>query len=238
MKLFYPINQKEVDTETLEAKLSKDIAGVRDERIVKPRRFKISEIDTKGDMNGILVPTMVTHFGPYPDSHIAKSRGRILWSQIKYAENEEAGYDAIFNPINPFQGELVHQAPIFSRYHGNVFGDIFLENKVIGDPNAEVFGRFKRVRGHPTYLKEDGTNAKDYLGNATDFLTIGDSPEKVFASWHFTVSVPELLKTRTIFTDPESTYTPQEYGKLYMVFGGIPLQAITKAKIVVGSYKK
>lgn len=215
------------DSEELESRISVLTQNLRDERIVKPSQFKISDIDSQGNNNGVFV---------HSDEEVEKveaCNARILWGTTKYAEGEKAGYDAIFRRVIPSQLELVHQSKIVSIDRIN-FANIFIRNRVIGDPEFEIFGRLKRVRGNPTYLKEEGTDERSYLGGANEVLAkINGEWVKQLAYWQFHISVPELLKTRTIFFDPEGTYNFREYKKTYVVFGGIPIQAMTKAEIKV-----
>ncbi len=157
---------------------------------------------------------------------------RILWGTVKYAEGSEAGYDAIFKRVVPTQLELVHQSPIFGR--GGDYASRFIQNRVIGDPEHEIYGRLRRVKGNPTYLKQEGTDARGYLGGFTEIVANNNGRiADAVACWQFRISVPELLKSRTLFFDPECTYSSREYKKLYVVFGGIPFQAVTKAQIKI-----
>lgn len=220
------------DTEKLEARVAGAIKQLRDERVVKPRQFKISDIDPEGNRNGIFV---------HSDDEVKRveeCRARILWGTIKYAEGCKAGYDAIFKSVIPIQSELVHQSKIFGIEQIDLTST-FIQNRVIGDPKSEVFGRLRKVRGNPTYLKEKGVDVRDYMGGANKFfIDLDGKLSKTLAYWQFNISVSELLKTRTTFFDPEGTYSPHEYKKGYLVFGGIPIQAITSANVQIRPYDK
>jgi hypothetical protein len=227
MIIIDPRTGREYDSEQLEARVLEASKILRDEREIKPRQFKMSDIDPENLHNGILVNS-----GGDITEQVKECNGKILWGHPKYAEGSKAGYDAIFKNVVPSQRQLIHQTALL--FNGESYSETIIQNRTIGNPSAEIFGRLKRVRGRPTYLKVEGTDDSDYLGGSSQVSVKRDANlSKVWAHWNFQISVPELLKTRTIFFDPEGTYTNFEYKKIYLLFGGIPIQAITGAKIEI-----
>ena len=227
---------RRINTSELEKMMSNALKEIKDERIVKPKRFKISEIDTNGTLNGIFI------YGCEDiDERVESYNGKVLWSRPKFAEGEAAGYDAVFKPITPEVTELVHQAPIYyisgkGTSYVNM-SNLFVSNRVIGDPKFRIKNRLGAVIGGPTYLKMEGTDERDFLGGGNEFYTHEDLTngqfKPHFAYWDFNISVQDLLKTRTVFYDPEGVDTTHEFKRTFMVFGGIPIQAIKNARIVV-----
>jgi len=128
MKLLDARSKVGYDTEDFEAKAAEAIMGLRDERIVKPRQFKISETDPRGIMNGISV------YSDEEMDRVEACNARILWGTPKYTEGEKAGYDAVFKCVVPSQLELAHQSKVFGL-RGINFLEEFIQNKVVGDPN-------------------------------------------------------------------------------------------------------
>ncbi len=87
-----------------------------------------------------------------------------------------------------------------------------VERGVVGSPNC----------GMQTYLRSPRM-AKSASGGCC--MSNGAYPTVL------EVDVKTLLKYRNVFHDPEGLFLPGEYRKTFVVFGGIPAQAIVGFKI-------
>lgn len=206
---------REIDTSELERTLNEQIKGVRDERMVVPSNFLASVV--MSDAGG---------YHPEDERELRKYNARPLHDKRILICGEDEGCDASFIPIIPKQKTLVHQSPLFSLYHDNNpnYNELITEqirkSKVIGSPNENDV----------TYLKVNGTT--DYQGAGHgDIYLVKDKPIILTLRLFFDISTKKLLENRNIFWDPEGLLFSDEFLKTYLVLGGIPAQAIERARI-------
>jgi len=246
MNLIHLNSGIEFNIEESEKALLENLKTLRDEREIKPPRFKISDMDLDEMIGGI----------SYLDEEkVVECGGKMLYSQPLKAEGDLCGYDVVFKSTIPSSTTLIHRAPLFlgrqnpvynestKRLLEAIFGEkskaspsyetqslsaLICRNKVLGDPNCII--KRGSARGHPTYLKLEGNNGTNYLGGWSH-CNINGTENEVLAYWNFEISTEKLLKNRSIFYDPEGFSTNGEFKRTFIVFGGIPAQAIKNAKI-------
>jgi hypothetical protein len=202
----------------LERKINKEIAGMRDERVIKPDSFLAS-----------IVMTDIAGFSLGDIPRLAQYNARLLPDTEILCDNERDGYDACFKPVTPTEEFLEHQCPVFLNQHRigksnewRAVDELIKENGVLGSKSP------KEV----VYLKKKGLT--DYTGcGSADVYLDADKPRVGTVTVLFDVYVPELLKWRTVFRDPEGLVQETEFMKTYLLFGGIPPQAINKARVKV-----
>ncbi len=210
-----------------EKRLEKAIGdkAYRDERIVKPVSFVYSEF--------------VRHvFKEHPLYYTKRKRRRarglnarlLLDRPIKttlkrrrmaavfgYGE-DETHYDAEFFPVTPEDRVLIHTTMFFNS------GSLVDPEKPIPTLDQQIK---KGVVGNPdenrqTYLRSPRM-ARSARGGC--IMSSGEYATEL------EIDVETLLKYRTVFHDPEGLVCRGEYRKTFVVFGGIPSQAIVGFKI-------
>ena len=129
-----------------------------------------------------------------------------------------APYDAVFKPLAkraiPYD-TLLHSTFFFDcDYREPPALDHFLEtNGVFGNPDPNK----------PTYLKSERVLLENTLGCYNEERTVA-------CPLHLVIDVNDLLKTRTIFYDPEGITRSAEFKETFLIFGGIPKSSIITAE--------
>ncbi len=136
---------------------------------------------------------------------------------LRGCQNPESLYWAHLAPLAPGVAHVNHDKAVFDK-DGNLrpdwnFFDGFiaaLEGGVLRTPQPGDW------RSQFMYLKK--------------YETEGEIDGSVFGGGYvqvrFHIDVVRLLESRNIFTDPEGFAVPGEYGKTFMVKGGIPIECI------------
>ncbi|MBT4650925.1 hypothetical protein HOC13_00175 [Candidatus Woesearchaeota archaeon] len=189
-----------------------------DSRVIKPESYLYSELMKKHPVK----PELGL------DADLAKFIQRYN-GEIQYDENCDEDVDLVdvrFKPITPRNDTLIHQNWFWT-------GDVLdknisqiMSNKVIGSNEEDC----------PTYLKETylPCGDDDDLGSCEYGVSM-DLQVMHSLSLLFEIDVKELQKTRNIFYDPEGLSGAGfgkniEYLSTYIIFGGIPCQAIKSIK--------
>jgi len=201
-----------IDTKDLETKLEQ-VKRLRDERIVKPESFLYSK--TYG--------TQAFYNFSESERKLLRKKMNIELTGKTEVDNDGIAYeDAIFYPIVPKARILFHTAPVFLD-RSSLSPDSLLKNKVIGGVDL------------PIYLKCAGTIESET--GKSDLLCKEDLSKKYWCDINYQIDRDELLKTRSIFYDPTAIKDDckgSEWGRSYVVFGGVPCQAILGARFVKG----
>ena len=128
---------------------------------------------------------------------------------------------------------VVHLTPITQRgRHLNHDVTLFPDANILESLDREFFDWFVACLRKGTLYNAFEKNNKF----AFTFLKEYESAKSAYpdsVSGHaglvtvrFHIDVARLLESRNVFTDPEALIIPDEYGKTYMVKGGIPINAI------------
>jgi len=222
------ITGREVDLAKMERTLNDELKRATLADIVKPARIKISSIDVENMQGGVSDwATDVDELDIY--RQVEAYNGRVHWSTPKYAEGEKSGYDATFRRIVPEHSVLVNQSPLFFP-NGYDRTEMLVRNQVIGPKDFKITNGLGS--GHPSYLKVEGTNGINYLGGGNTLIE-QQTNQECLAYWLFDVSTKKLMDSRSVFFDPEGLGNKYEFRKTFLVLGGIPFQAIDRARIVV-----
>lgn len=222
------ITGRVVDLTKIERKLNEHLERATLVSIVKPARIKISSIDVE-NMQGGVWPSASEVDGLDIEQQVEAYNGRVHWSTPKYAEGEKSGYDATFRRIVPEHSVLVNQSPLFFP-NGYDRTEMLVQNQVIGPKDFKITNGLGS--GHPSYLKVEGTNGLNYLGSGNTLIE-QQTNQECWAYWLFDVSTKKLMDSRSVFFDPEGLGNKHEFRKTFLVLGGIPFQAIDRARIVV-----
>ncbi|HLD56735.1 MAG TPA: hypothetical protein VJA47_00405 [archaeon] len=142
---------------------------------------------------------------------------RRLAAMFGYRE-DETHYDAEFFPVTPEDRILTHTT-------------VFFNNGSLVDPEKPIPTLDQQVKsgvvGNPDENRQTYLRSPRMSRSARDccILSSGEYTTEL------EIDVETLLKYRTIFHDPEGTVCRGEYRKTFVVFGGIPTQAIVGFKM-------
>jgi hypothetical protein len=200
-----------VDFTKLEREIRGGIAGVKDTREVKLPYMLFSQVGPERFQDGFSLA--------YQDE--LKNYGGELLMDTRVVSKDDGvpRFDARFMPVVPSERFFYHEAGIpqeknlesIRTYH------------VWGNPLEKV----------PTYLKYDSVNDSMGAGGGEVLRAFDDFSTRYVVAQRLTIDRDVLLKTRSVFWDPEGLIIPEEHDGTFIVFGGIPCQAITKYEVVV-----
>ena len=189
-----------------------------DPRVIKPESYLYSELMKKHPVE--------TELGLDADLNkfIQRYNGKIQYDGD--LDDVVDLVDVRFKPITPEYDTLIHQNWFWTGSLLDKNLSQIMANKVIGSKDEDC----------PTYLKETYSPCgdDDDLGSSGFGLSM-DLQEMHNFALLFEIDVKELQKTRNIFYDPEGLSGAGfgkniEYLSTYIIFGGIPCQAIKSIK--------
>jgi len=212
------MSESESITKALEEVLGND--KYRNKLIVKPSSFIYSQFtnrpwyytkkreDIVHSMNARLLDPLTFDYGGSPDVEI-----------------EETHYDVAFFPVVPETLELMHTT-VYSP-NGLFVNSMHGRKRIPAmDKSIKRTGIFgSQDEKIATYLKDISLSEHTDCGGHC-------APEEKAVIVDLYIEVQELLKWRNIFYDPETLVGgKEEFKKTFIVFGGIPNQAISGFKI-------
>jgi len=143
-------------------------------------------------------------------------------------------FEVMITPIDPRVREieyLNHDMSISEKSGSDSLEQLFasIHKEVIGDSTLPFEGRPRApFKGRPTYLK---TYDMDYVDDVVRGKC-GEGRESIYTI-RFHIDITKLLALRDIYSDPEASQLCRvaEFGNTFMVYGGIPIFAISSFHI-------